>query len=112
MFVRAASRFIPYRFGERVTCPREKKSISQAYLIISAVVSMLILLGYVWTQVNMTKLEYRLAEQYSLRESRLEEQKKLKAELATLKAPKRIESIARGALGLSYTEMDQVVFMK
>lgn len=112
MSIKASTRFISYRLGERTTCPQEKKAISQSYLIISAVVFMLILLGYVWSQVNMTKLEYQLAEQYGLRERQIEEQKKLRAELATLKAPKRMEAIARGVLGLSNTEMDQIVFMQ
>ncbi len=73
---------------------------------------MLVLLGYVWSQVNMTKLEYNVAAQYQLRARLLEEQKRLQGELTVLKAPKRIESVARGSLGLSYPAMDQIVFIK
>jgi len=36
----------------------------------------------------------------------------LKVEVATLKSPRRIESIARTKLGMRYPERDQVIFLK
>ncbi len=106
------ARTLSYRFGEIGPAVGEKKGVNQIYMVVSAVVMMLILLGYVWSQVNMTKLEYNVASQYELRRKLLEEQKRLNGELAVLKAPKRIEVVARGSLGLSYPEMDQIVFIK
>jgi len=39
----------------------------------------------------------------------LEEQQKLKVELATLKSPQRIEAIAREKLQMTYPEQGQVI---
>lgn len=106
------ARPLPYRFPDTRTVAKEKRAIRQIYLLVAAAATMLVLLGYVWSQVNMTKLEYKIAAQYELRARLLEEQKRLNGELAALKAPKRIEKLARTSLGLSYPEMDQIIFVK
>lgn len=108
----SAARIASYRFGETGLGFEEKKGINQIYMVIWAVVMMLVLLGYVWFQVNMTKLEYNVASQHELRGRLLEDQKRLNGELAVLKAPKRIEVLAKGSLGLSYPGMGQIVFIK
>ncbi|MDO8786111.1 MAG: hypothetical protein Q7J12_07835, partial [Syntrophales bacterium] len=51
-------------------------------LIFLAVTFMLVILIYVWSHIQMTELEYRAAEEMSLKEQLLEEQKKLKLECA------------------------------
>jgi len=60
----------------------------------------------------MTKLEYQVAEEIGIKERLLEEQKKLKVEIATLRAPQRIEVIARNKLQMSSPERDQVILIK
>jgi cell division protein FtsL len=95
--------------------PGEEKtafSINLSALIFVAIVLMAVALLYVWSHVNMTKLEYQVAEEIGIRERLLEEQKKLKVEIATLKAPQRIEVIARNKLQMSYPERDQVILIK
>jgi cell division protein FtsL len=95
--------------------PDEEKtafSVNLSALIFVALVLMAVALLYVWSHVNMTKLEYQVAEAIGIRERLLEEQKKLKVEIATLKAPQRIEVIARNKLQMSYPERDQVILIK
>lgn len=88
------------------------RTINFTSLIICSLILMSIALLYVWSHVNMTKLEYQLAEEISRREALLEEQKKLKAEVAALKAPQRIEMIARSKLQMRYPERDQVILIE
>ncbi|MFA4916348.1 MAG: cell division protein FtsL [Syntrophales bacterium] len=80
--------------------------------ILVAAVFMAVALIYVWSRTQMTKLEYQVAEEISIREQLLEEQRRLKVEYATLKSPQRIEAIARDKLQMSYPGSEQVIFLK
>ncbi len=79
-------------------------------MVICAV--MFLPLLYVWPHIRMTELEYQVAEEMSVRRQLLEEREKLKIEYATLKAPQRIETIAREKLQMTYPVRDQVVNIK
>ncbi len=81
-------------------------------LIVIALVFMATALVSVWFRVSITKIDYRIAEEMHRGSSLLEENRKLKVEIATLKSPRNIESIARNKLGMRYPERDQVIFLK
>ena len=81
-------------------------------LIVGAFVFMAVALAYVWCHIHMTTLEYRVAEAFNQKEKLLEEQRRLKLELATLKAPRRIEAIARDRLRMTAPALEQVVMLK
>ena len=80
--------------------------------IFIASILMAVALIYVWSHIHMTELEYQLARELSTRERLTEEQAKLKLELATLKSPQRIETIAREKLLMVYPEREQVILLK
>lgn len=80
--------------------------------IFIATVLMMVLLIYVWSHIHMTELEYQIARELSSREQLTEEQAKLKVELATLKSPQRIETIAREKLQMTYPGREQVILLK
>jgi cell division protein FtsL len=80
--------------------------------IFIASILMAVALIYVWSHIHMTELEYRIARELSSRESLTEEQAKLKLELATLKSPQRIETIARNKMQMVYPEREQVIMLK
>ncbi|MDI6777058.1 MAG: cell division protein FtsL [Syntrophales bacterium] len=80
--------------------------------IFVTVIFMTLVLVYVWSHIQMTELEYQVAEEMSVKEQLLEEQRKLKVECATLKSPQRIEAIAKNKLQMSYPEREQVVLLK
>lgn len=80
--------------------------------IFITIVLMAVLLIYVWSHIYMTELEYQVAEEISIKEQLLEEQKRLKLECATLKSPNRIEAIAKNQLQMVYPEGKQVIFLK
>jgi cell division protein FtsL len=80
--------------------------------IVVALVLMFVALIYVGSHIRMTKMEYDIAAALNAKENLLEEQKRLKLELAMLKAPQRIEDIARNKLQMSYPEAQQVIVLK
>jgi len=67
---------------------------------------------YVWPHINMTELEYQIAEEINIRQRLLEQKGKFKIEYAMLKSPQRIEDIAREKLQMTYPERDQVIYLK
>jgi cell division protein FtsL len=80
--------------------------------IFIASILMAVALLYVWSHIHMTGLEYQIAQELNSREQIAEEQTKLKVELATLKSPRRIETIAREKLQMTYPERTQVIVLK
>ena len=94
--------------------PQEDASgrIGYSTWIFIASVLMAVALLYVWSHIHMTELEYQIARELSSREQITEEQAKLKVELATLKSPQRIETIARERLQMTYPEREQVIMLK
>ena len=86
--------------------------IKYSTFIVVSLVLMFIALIYVGSHIRMTELEYNVAAQLSEKEQKLEEQKKLRLELAMLKSPQRIEGVARTKLHMSYPESNQVIVLK
>ena len=86
--------------------------IKYSTFIVVSLVLMFIALIYVGSHIRMTELEYNVAAQLSEKEQKLEEQKKLRLELAMLKSPQRIEGVAKTKLHMSYPESNQVIVLK
>ena len=93
---------------------QDQPSSSSGYgtWIFITTILMAVALLYVWCHIHMTELEYQIARELSTREQLLEQQAKLKVELATLKSPQRIETIAREKLQMTYPEREQVISLK
>jgi cell division protein FtsL len=94
--------------------PEEDASgrIGYSTWIFIASVLMAVALLYVWSHIHMTELEYQIARELSTGEQIKDERTKLKVELATLKSPRRIETIAREKLQMTYPERTQVILLK
>ena len=91
---------------------RASLDVGYSTWIFIASVLMAVALIYVWSHIHMTELEYQVAQELSSRERLAEEQAKLKVELATLKSPQRIETIAREKLQMTYPGREQVILLK
>ena len=91
---------------------RQGSGLRVSTLVLSLLVLVAVALVYVWSHLHNTQLKYRIAEEMTVREHLLEENRRLKVEIATLKSPQRIESIAREKLKLQYPEREQVVLIK
>ena len=67
--------------------------------------------GYVWCRVQVVELGYQLSDIHGLHTRLLNDNKKLRLELARLKAPERVERIAIQQLGLRHPSKDQIVVL-
>lgn len=92
---------------------RDKLSVLKvSHVMVSAICLMAIGMACVWCHVSVTKINYRIAEELQRRDLLREETKRLKIEIATLKSPQRIETIARNELELNYPGKEQVIFLR
>ncbi|MDY6823683.1 MAG: cell division protein FtsL [Thermodesulfobacteriota bacterium] len=77
------------------------------------IVIMLMFIGevffYAWCRVQCVRLQYDIGRQTARVETLAAEQKDLRIELARLKSPARIMTIAKKKLGLIMPASDQVV---
>jgi len=80
-------------------------------IIVGVCMFLIIALVYVWFHVNITKFNYRIADEIEVRDSLSEESRRLRMELETLKSPHRIETIASSKLRMFYPEREQVIFL-
>ncbi len=85
--------------------------IKYSNFIVVTLALMAVALFYVWSHIHMTELEYLVAAEMSVKEKLLEEQQKLKVEIATLKAPQRLEALAKERLQMTYPTRDQVIIL-
>ena len=81
-------------------------------LIIAFLVLLSAALIYIWSHINFTELKYQIANELSQQNKLLEENRKLKVEIATLKSPQRLESVCKDKLGMQFPEGNQVIFLK
>jgi len=88
------------------------ENIGYSSLVMTVIIIMTTAIIYVWSHNHMTTLEYRVAAEVNKQEQLLEEQTKLRVELATLKAPRRIASIAANKLHMIYPAQDQIIFLQ
>ncbi len=94
------------------TTVRETTGLRVSTFVLSLLVLVAVALVYVWSHLHNTQLKYQIAEEMTVRDNLIEENRRLKMESATLKSPQRIESIARDKLKLQYPEREQVVLIK
>ena len=75
--------------------------------IFSIVIGYCLLIEY-GSYSHMTMLEDSMTKEIQIKERLLEEQRRLKVELAMLKSPQRIEAIAKDRLQMQYPENKQI----
>ncbi len=67
--------------------------------------------AYVWCRVQVVQLGYLLSDAHRINTRLLNDSKKLRLELARLKAPDRVERIATQQLGLRHPTKNQIVLL-
>ena len=86
--------------------------ISVPYLTGVMVLLTLVSVFHVWSRVEVIDLNLRISESARLSKDEQQENQRLKVEVASLKAPARIESLAKGQLGMALPTDQQVVLVK
>jgi cell division protein FtsL len=86
--------------------------VSFPYLTGVMVLLTLVSVFHVWSRVEVIDLNLKISESARLFKEELQENKRLKVEVASLKAPARIEALAKGELGMALPTDQQVVLVK
>jgi cell division protein FtsL len=98
----------PVRSGaiERVS------QINFPYLTLVMVLLTLVSVFHVWSRVEVIDLSLKISDSARLSKEEEQENQRLKVEVASLKAPARIESLAKMQLGMALPTDQQVVLVK
>ena len=86
--------------------------ISFPYLTGVMVLMTLVSVFHVWSRVEVIDLNLKITESVRFFKEAQQENKRLKVEVASLKAPARIEALAKGELGMALPTDQQVVLVK
>lgn len=102
---------------DKVADPRrldaaEEKSDLFAYMIGVIVMVTAVSVFHVWSRVKVMDLNLQVGELRRELKEQEQEQGRLKLEVASLKMPARIETLAKGELGMSLPTEQQVVQAK
>jgi len=81
------------------------------YLLVALLV-VGILLGYLWQQVQATRMGYMIEELKRVKAGLAEANRELQLEATRLRSLDRIESISKTQLGLVFPEKDEIVLLK
>ncbi len=85
-------------------------------LIFVVLVATLVFIGsslfYVWSHHQIISLGYETSQASQEEQAFLQENKRLRLELAALKAPSRIEKMAQQQLGLGIPQKEQLIIVR
>ncbi len=106
--------------GERegdVTSPSAAghREVNRNLIFVVLVVALVFIgccLFYVWSQHQIISLGYETSEAAREEQTLLQENKRLRLELASLKAPGRIERMAQHELGLVAPQKEQLIIVR
>jgi cell division protein FtsL len=96
----------------RTTTAAAESWISLPYLAAVMVLLTLVSIFHVWSRVEVIDLNLKISDSARLLKEEQQENKRLKVEVASLKAPARIETLAKGELGMALPTDQQVVLVK
>lgn len=82
------------------------------YLMICMVVFTVVSVFHVWSRFKLVDLNLQISEVSRQLNEADQEQKRLKLEAASLKAPARIEAIAKNELGMALPTKQQVIHVR
>jgi cell division protein FtsL len=82
------------------------------FLMICMVLLTVVSVFHVWSRFKLVDLNLQISETSRLLKESEQDQKRLKLEVASLRTPARIESIAKNELGMALPTEQQVVLVK
>ena len=82
------------------------------YLMICMIIFTIVSVFHVWSRFRLVELNLQISEISRQLNEAGQEQKRLKLEAASLKAPARIEAIAKNELGMALPTDQQIIHVK
>src|SRR5262245_11174270 len=79
------------------------------YLMGLVLLAFLCSLFYIWSRIQIVNVGYEINREVSLKEKLLEENKRLTLEMATLKSPVRLESLAKKEFRMDLPQKSQIL---
>lgn len=83
-----------------------------AYLTGVMVLLTMVSIFHVWSRAEVIDLGLKISESSRYYQEEQQENKRLRVEVASLKAPARIEALAKGELGMDLPSDQQVIVIK
>jgi len=96
----------------RVESVVEQRSELFPYLMAFMVLLTIVSVFHVWSRVKLVDLNLQVGELRRELKEQQQEQGQLRLEAASLKAPTRIEALAKGELGMTLPSEQQVVVIR
>jgi len=106
--------------SNKVAAPKQLNVVSvnlrnwniYSHLLAVMILLTLVSIFHVWSRVKVIELNLQLTEAGNQLKNEQQEQNRLKLEVASMKTPVRIESLAKGELGMALPTEQQVVIVK
>ena len=110
----AAEKFIHTNFLARQKVRRNNSDARKAsfFVICMGILTMLCFFIFLWVRIYVLEIGYQLSSVHENHERLRQENGKLIIERASMRAPSRIEDIARNKLGMVVSDSSQVVVLK
>ena len=101
-----------YGGAQRSQMIRQKNAAPLFAAIKVIIVVLLFTVFYLWSRLEVVSLGYEIAQENKERGGLMDDNKRLKLEILSLKSPQRVETIALDRLGLVYPKREQVIIVK
>ncbi|MBL7685075.1 MAG: cell division protein FtsL, partial [Deltaproteobacteria bacterium] len=98
-----------FRTAEAVTKADRAKSVFAKYIIGLIILAFFCCLFYIWSRIQIVNVGYEINRELTHKEKLIEENKKLSLEIATLKSPVRLESLAKNDYHMDLPQESQVL---
>ena len=82
------------------------------FLMVCMILFTIVSVFHVWSRFKLVDLNLQISDSSRQLKETEQEQKRLKLEIASLRTPSRIESIAKGELGMALPNKQQVIVVK
>ena len=82
------------------------------FLMVCMVLFTVVSVFHVWSRYRLIDLNLQISEASRQLKETEQEQKRLHLEIASLRTPSRVETIAKGELGMALPSEQQVIFVK
>lgn len=97
------------RRQQALTKADRAKGVLVTYLIFLMVIALACSLFYIWSRIQIINVGYEINRELALKEQLIEEGKHLALEVATLKSPVRLESLAKNEYQMDLPQKSQIL---
>jgi cell division protein FtsL len=98
-----------FRSTQAVTKTERVKGVFVTYLILLILLAFTCCLFYIWSRIQIVNVGYEINRELTAKEKLVEENKRLAMEVATLRSPVRLESLAKNDYHMDLPQKSQIL---